>query len=693
MRYLAADVGGTFTDLVLVDVDPATGAGRVHLDKVTSQATGSAAGIADGIARIAAAAGLRPADIDLFVHGFTVGTNAFLTRSGARVALVVTRGFRDILVIGSQSRPDLYSLTSRKPEAVVPRSRTVEVEERVDAFGNVVTALTPAEAARVAAAVAALEPQSVAVCLAFAHLAPDHERMLEAALKKVLPAVPVYLSSRVNPQIEEYPRANTTAVAAYVGPVIDRYVAAVESRLADIGFVSPLRLMRSDGGAATARAARDNPAHMLLSGPAGGVIAGAALARDLGVKNLITLDMGGTSADFSVILDGAPTMVPGRDVAGQPLRLPTLDIETISAGGGSIARVDVGGALRVGPSSAGAVPGPACYGQGGKDATVTDAAVVLGILDPHEFLGGDIPLHPDLAHAAVEHSVAKPLGLTLEEAASGIIAIACANMNQAIRTLSVERGHDIRGFSLLAFGGAGPFCAVFMARELGMAEVIAPRHPGVFAASGLLMTDLRHTAQAAWQRPLGKVREDDLRDRIALLHEELQQELTRDGVVPADRYFRYAADMRCVGQFHQLTVPLPLPNGAGWWDPRKLAADFHAAHDKAYGHADVNVPVEFVNLRAEGFGRVPKPPVEPESRVTEGDPTPIGKRRIYFDRASGWIDSPVYCRDDLRHGHHLTGPCVVTQRDSTILVLPDQHGVVDRVGVIRIRTRESGVKT
>ena len=521
MRYLAADVGGTFTDLVLVDVDPATGAGRVHLDKVTSQATGSAAGIADGITRIAAAAGLRPADIDLFVHGFTVGTNAFLTRNGAKVALVVTKGFRDILVIGSQSRPDLYSLTSRKPEAVVPRSRTVEVDERVDAFGNLVTPLTESEAARAAVAVAALNPQAVAVCLAFAHLDPRHERMLEAALKKALPEVPVYLSSRVNPQIEEYPRANTTAVAAYVGPVIDRYVRAVEARLADIGFKSPLRLMRSDGGAATARAARDNPAHMLLSGPAGGVIAGAALARDLGVKNLITLDMGGTSADFSVILEGHPTMVPGREVAGQPLRLPTLDIESISAGGGSIARVDVGGALRVGPSSAGAVPGPAAYGQGGTDATVTDAAVVLGILDPKEFLGGDIPLDPDRAREAVERAVATPLGLTLEEAAAGIIAIACANMNQAIRTLSVERGHDIRGFSLLAFGGAGPFCAVFMARELGMAEVIAPRHPGVFAASGLLMTDLRHTAQAAWQRPLAKVAADEVSAGLATLQSEL----------------------------------------------------------------------------------------------------------------------------------------------------------------------------
>jgi N-methylhydantoinase A len=688
MRYLAVDVGGTFTDLVLVDANPASGAGRVHLDKVTSQATGSAAGIADGITRIAAAAGLRPADIDLFVHGFTVGTNAFLTRNGAKVALVVTKGFRDILVIGSQSRPDLYSLTSRKPEAVVPRSRTVEVDERIDAFGSVVTSLTESEAARAAAAVAALNPQSIAVCLVFAHLDPSHERMIEAALRKVLPEVPVYLSSRVNPQIEEYPRANTTAVAAYVGPVIDRYVRAVEGRLADIGFKSPLRLMRSDGGAATARAARDNPAHMLLSGPAGGVIAGAALARDLGVRNLITLDMGGTSADFSVILEGHPTMVPGREVAGQPLRLPTLDIETISAGGGSIARVDVGGALRVGPSSAGAVPGPAAYSQGGKDATVTDAAVILGILDPKEFLGGDIPLDPDRAREAVERAVARPLGLTLEAAAAGIIAIACANMNQAIRTLSVERGHDIRGFSLLAFGGAGPFCAVFMARELGMAEVIAPRHPGVFAASGLLLTDLRHTAQAAWQRVLVKVAADEVGAGLATLKSELTRELDRDGVAPADRYFRFAADIRCVGQFHQLTVPLPVPNGAAWWNPQKLAADFHAAHDKTYGHADATVPVEFVNLRAEGFGRVPKPPAVPESDMVEGEPVAVGNRRIYFDRSSSWTDSAIFRRDDLQRGHRLRGPCVVTQRDSTILVLPDQHAIVDRGGVIRIRAKE-----
>jgi N-methylhydantoinase A len=675
MRYLAADVGGTFTDLVLVDVDPATGAGRVHLDKVSSEATGSAAGIAEGITRIAAKAGLKPGDIDLFVHGFTVGTNAFLTRNGAKVAFVATAGFRDILVIGDQQRPNLYSLTDAKPPAVVPRSRTVEAAERIDAFGNVVTALTPAEAERVAAAIAQLQPQSVAVCLVFAHLNPAHERMIEGAIRAKLPDVPIYLSSRVNPEIEEYPRANTTAVAAYVGPVIDRYVRMVEQRLTEIGVGAPLRLMRSDGGAATPRAARDNPAHMLLSGPAGGVIAGAALARDLGVANMVTFDMGGTSADFSVIIDGSPTMVPGRELDGQPLRLPTLDIETISAGGGSIAWVDVGGALKVGPQSAGAVPGPACYARGGTNATNTDACVALGILDPKAFLGGDLPLDAQQARDAVERNVAKPLGLSLEDAASGIIAVANANMIQAIRTLSVERGHDIRGFSLLAFGGAGPVYAVYMARELGMAEVIAPRH----------------TAQAAWQAPLASVTGNDVAARLQALRADLEEELTRDGVKPDQRYFRYTADMRCVGQFHRLGIPLtaPPPNGAAvaWWDAAKLATDFHAAHDKAYGHADAAVPVEFVNLRAEGFGRVPKPPAPAEPPETAGAPQPFTRRRVYMDRGNGWMETPIYRRDDLRRGHIVPGPAIAEQRDSTILVLPDQVATGDRGGTIRIRSR------
>ena len=413
---IGVDVGGTFTDLVLID-----GRAGVHLDKVPST-PGRPDAVLEGIRRISGTAGVAASGIDLFVHGFTVATNAFLTRNGARVAMAVSAGMRDILEIGDQMRPHLYRLSQTKPLPVVPRSRMIEVAERRDAFGKVVTPLTGEETRRVAAAIAALEPESVAICLAFSFLDARHEEMLEEALAEELPGVPLYLSSRVNPQIEEYPRANSTALAAYVGPVVDRYVATLDQALAVDNIAAPLRLMRSDGGIATPRSARDNPAAMLFSGPAGGVIAGANLAEELGVGDLVTFDMGGTSADFSVIAGGEPRMVTERRIDGVPLRLPTLDIETISAGGGSIAHVDIGGALRVGPQSAGAEPGPACYARGGTDATVTDAAVVLGILHPEEFLGGEVPLDAGLAEEAVTVNVARPLGLPLAEAALGIVA-------------------------------------------------------------------------------------------------------------------------------------------------------------------------------------------------------------------------------------------------------------------------------
>jgi N-methylhydantoinase A len=371
-------------------------------------------------------------------------------------------------------------------------------------------------------------------------------------------------------------------------------------------------------------------------------------------------------------------------VAGQPLRLPTLDIETISAGGGSIAHVDIGGALKVGPKSAGAIPGPACYGQGGTNATITDAGVVMGLLDPMEYLGGEMKLDPKLARDAVERAVAKPLGLSVEEAAFGIVSVANANMIQAIRTLSVERGHDVRGFSLLAFGGAGPLYAPYMARELGMAEVIAPRNPGVFAAQGLLLTDIRHASQAPWQRRLSRIEAGELGKRLETLRRELDHELAADGVKPAQRYFRYAADMRCVGQFHLLNIPLPAPDDASWWNPAKLAADFHAAHERAYGHADPAVPVEVVNLRVDGFGKIDRLPEPPEPAAAKGAPEPVGRRRVYFDRRTGWIEAAIYRRDQMHPGHRIAGPAIVMQRDSTLVVLPGQQARVDRRGTVRI---------
>jgi N-methylhydantoinase A len=681
MIYLSADVGGTFTDLVLIDGD----SGETHLDKVPST-PGSADAVIQGIDRITRAANMAPTDVDIFVHGFTVGTNAFLTRSGARIVMAVSAGMRDVLEIGDQMRPHLYHLQQSKPTPVVPRSQIVEVDERLDAFGAVVTTLSQTEAERVTKDVAVLNPEAVAVCLGFSFLDADHEQMLGGVLEAALPGIPIYLSSNVNPQIEEFPRANTTAIAAYVGPVIDRYISTLDQGLAQAGLKAPLRLMRSDGGVATPDAARTNPAALLLSGPAGGVIAGADVSGALDVANLVTFDMGGTSADFSLIVGGEPRSVAGRVIDGQPLRLPTLDIETISAGGGSIARVDLGGALKVGPDSAGAHPGPACYGQGGTQATITDAAVVLGILDPAEYLGGEMALDAALARKAIEDNVATPLNLTVEQAALGVVRVATAGMNQAIRTLSVERGFDLRGFALLAFGGAGPIYASFMARDLGMAEVLVPRNPGVYAAQGLLMSDIRHTAQAAFQRRLTKVDEADLGARIAVLKDGLDDALDRDGINQGDRYFRVSADMRCVGQFHELQVPLVTPGGAGWWDPDSVATDFHGHHLTSYGHADESIGVEFVNLRVEAFGRTAKAASQSITEQASGAPPSNGQRPVYLDDENGFRDCPVYFRDAILPGHVITGPAVIPQRDSTTVVLDGQIATVTPEAVIRIET-------
>ena len=679
MRTLSADVGGTFTDLVLIDAET----GSVHLDKVPST-PGRADAVLEGIKRITGKGDLSASDIDLFVHGFTVATNALLTRSGANVAMVTTQGFRDVLEIGDQMRPHLYHLTQTQPRPVVPRSRIVEVGERVDAFGKVVTVLDEDRADAAAEALAALEPDAVAVCLAFSYLDSTHEEMIERAVNKRLSGVPVYLSSRVNPQIEEYPRANTTAIAAYVGPVVERYVSNLDQSLAGENIDAPLRLMRSDGGVATPEVARRNPATMLLSGPAGGVIAGAALSADLAVSNLVTFDMGGTSADFSVITDGEPRMVNSRLVNEQPLRLPTLDIETISAGGGSIAHVDLGGGLKVGPDSAGAEPGPACYGQGGVQPTLTDAAVVLGILDRHEFLGGEMNIEPPLARAAIKEHIARALDLSVEEAALGIIRVANAGMIQTIRKISVECGLDIRDFALLAFGGAGPIYAPFMADELGMAEVLVPLSPGVYAAQGLLMSDIRHTAQTTYQKRVAKIEESDISSRFTALATELDRALSNDGIAEDARRFRYAADMRCVGQFHELTVPFPSPDRPRWWEAKEISALFHRHHERTYGHADESIAVEIINLRVEAFGETPRSATSVFSSASSQTPPASSERDVYLDSRSGFQPCAVYQRHDLRPGHAISGPALVAQRDTTTLVLAGQNAKVSNDGVLRI---------
>lgn len=681
MISVAADVGGTFTDLVLVD----STSGATSIAKVPST-PGSTAAIVAGIGELARSAGLAPADIDVFIHGFTIATNAWLTRTGARTVLATTRGFRDLLEIATQRRPLAYSLTQPPVSPLVPRSRVVEVDERIDAFGDPVTALTPAEARRAALAIAALAPEAVAISLVFGHLNPAHERALGAAVREALPGVPVYLGSEINPQIEEYPRTSTTVTTAYVGPAVDRYVGALEQALPAMGVRAPLLLMRSDGGVATAQAAREHPGAMLLSGPAGGVMAGLEVSRTLGISELITFDMGGTSADFSLIDHGVARMSHERLVKGEVLRLPSLDIHTISAGGGSIGSVDLGGAVRAGPRSAGSIPGPACYGRGGDLPTLTDAALVAGLLAPDEYLGGAMHLDAGLAQAAVEAHVARPLGIATREAAYAMIAIANSNMALAVRSLSVEKGYDVRRFSLLSFGGAGPLFAPFLARDLEMREVVIPPRPGVFSAAGLLLSDIRYAFQAPMVAPVDAADRDAIRVAFDGLAARARECFVRDRIDEPRRSLRYFVDVRYVGQVHELTLPVAAAMVSGSWDAAAVAEAFNRQHEREYGHADASIPCEIVNLRLDAIGAMPRPKLMSFPRRPGGHAARAARRRpVYLGPGVGDVLAEVRHREDLAPGMQLDGPQIVMQLDTTTLVLPGQRLVVSDEGMLRIR--------
>jgi N-methylhydantoinase A len=673
---VAADVGGTFTDLILVD----STRNLVLVDKVSSGARGTAGGIVDGLARITGRIGAQISEIDLFVHGFTVATNAFLMRTGARVALVTTKGFADVLHIGNQVRPQTYALFQNKPAPLVDRGMVVEVDERIDAQGGIVSALDDRGIAETVTRIREIGADSVAISLIFSFLNESHEAKLAQAIRAALPACPVYASHEVNPQQEEWPRASTTAITAYLGPIVGRYLDDLETRLTALRFRGSLRLMRSDGGVATPRAARLSPGHMLPSGLAGGVMAAARLCTDLGIDQAITLDVGGTSADHAVITAGEPGRRTAGVIDGQPIRLPAIDVETLSNGGGSIAWVDIGGALRVGPLSAGAVPGPACTGRGGTEPTVTDAALVLGWLGPEDYLGGEILLDVELARAAIGAKVAEPLGITIEAAAQGIIRVANAQLAQAFRAITSSRGLDLRDFHLIAFGGAGPLYGGMLARELGMRGVVVPQYPGVFAAEGLLATDIRHVDQRAFRALLDKADKAALAAALASLRAALDLELQADGV-PADRRrFNILLDLRYRGQFHELAVEVPQAL-LDDYDPVAIAGLFHERHQATFGHSDRKRPVEIVNLRAEMLGEMGQ--VLPPEVAEEGADAAADRRRdvLFLDRPEA-KPVPIVHRATVHARGGQDGPAIIVQKDSTTVLLEGQVARVAARGAL-----------
>ena len=665
---LGVDVGGTFTDLVVADRH------GTRVAKTPSTPADQAEGILTGLARLELDAGR----VTRFVHGTTVATNTVLERDGARTVLVTTAGFRDVLAIARQDRPHLYDLATRRPPPVVSRGDVVEVAERVGADGAVVTPLTDEEVRRVVADVDGHAPDAVAVSLLFSFLRPDHEERLAEALARL--GIPVTTSSRLLPVLREVERGSTAALNAYVAPRISRYLGSLSSRLTDAGLGVDIEVMRSGGGTFAAWAAADEPIHTLLSGPAAGAWGAAALGAAVGWPDVIAFDVGGTSTDVTLVADGRPATTASGTIGGLPFAVTTTDVHTIGAGGGSIAWCDDGGALRVGPRSAGAVPGPACYGAGGEEPTLTDANLVLGRLDPTVRLGGELPLDLESARHAVGDLAAR-LGLDVVTCAEGIVRVADAQMAEALRVVSVERGYDPRRFALLPFGGAGPLHQAALAAELGCPHVIVPPHPGVLSAQGLLAAPV--TVDRARSHLLRGEALDAaaLRDGWAELADAAEADVRAQGVEPAA--VRRSADLRYRGQAFELEVPDPTTDG----DPSPTAVidAFHDAHRERYGYDQRGEEVELVTLRVRAEGPAPGLPLPRLTSRGDTDAARRGTGDVVVDGAT--VRAVVLERDALGAGARFDGPAVVVGVDATVWVAGWQRAEVDDHGVLHLTER------
>ncbi|MEZ5077403.1 MAG: hydantoinase/oxoprolinase family protein [Solirubrobacterales bacterium] len=654
---LGVDVGGTFTDAVLLD------AGAVHSAKVPTTPGEESDGVMRAVGAVLERAGAAAADVETFAHGMTVGTNALLEERGARTALVATAGFADVLEIGRQARPDLYHLCAPKPAPLIERELRFEATERTGPEG-VVTPLAAGEPERLAEAIAASGAESVAVCLLFSYLAPEHERRIAAHLRERLPEVHVSASHEVLPRFREYERCSTTAIDAYLSPLLGHYLEQLGEAAAGAGLPEPL-VMRSSGGVVPAAEAARAGAWAVLSGPAGGAVGAATLARVSGDGYALGFDMGGTSCDVCVVEDGAVRRTDSREIDGRAIQLPMVDVHTVGAGGGSIAWRDRGGALRVGPRSAGVEPGPACYGRGGSEPTVTDANLVLGNLAADSQLAGGVDLDAAAAKAAVDR-LAGELGLDRLEAAAGIIRVANQEMVRALRVVTVERGVDPRRFALLPFGGAGPMHAAAIAAELGIQTIVCPRASGVLSALGLCASDRRHDTARTVMLSGAELTAARIATEIAALIEAAGDDL--DGARPEVVY-----ELRYAGQAFQLPVPGPVDP-----DPAELIAGFERAHEERYGHRDPDGEVVLVDIRLAMVSPGPAP--RPVAAVAGG--LSASSRPVRF--GGEWVETPVL-RGEPAAGTTAAGPAVFELPESTLVLPPGWTAKIDEAGTIVAR--------
>ena len=662
---IAIDTGGTFTDLVLADEQT----GRLYFHKIASTPDDPGKALVDGIEQITAKAGYNHHDIKILIHGTTVATNAILQRNGAKVAMITTAGFRDVLHIQRQDRPLMYDLRCRPAEPLVPRSLRLELNERMGYDGRARQPIDEGQLEQLIDELKQRQVDAVAVGLLHSYANPEHEQAVGQTLAKQLPDATVCLSHELVQEQGEYERFSTCAINAFVQPVMQRYLTGINRNLNNAGIKSPLFVMKSNGGTMSVEAAARQCVHTILSGPAGGVVAGKTIAQDKGRRNLITTDMGGTSFDVAVIHEGDIAFARDNEMAGLAIKVPMLDIHTVGAGGGSIGWIDSGQALRVGPQSAVALPGPPCYGRGGSEPTVTDANLILGRLSPTSLLGGDLQLDTEAAHRAVHDRLARPLGLSVEDAAEGMIQVVNSAMNAAIRKLTVERGFDPRVFTLCPFGGAGPLHGAELAHEMGVQQVLIPPAPGVTSAVGLLMSNLREDHVRTLVGRLDQINGDQITNTADELAEQAADRLA---------FARQGKDLRTTRQLGLRYLgqgfDIPVPIAPGTLELQTVSNDFHCLHQRMYGFARHDQPIELVNIWVSV--EVDLASIELPRLSTSGHgPEPVATRNVIFDGQGH--DTPVFQRNDLSAHDTLQGPAIIEQLDSTTVVWPGQDGQVD----------------
>ncbi len=672
MSYrLGVDSGGTFTDVVLFDAV----SGQLRITKTLSTPENPSIGVFNGIQKIVKNENVATDEISSLIHGTTVATNALLEYKGTRTALILTRGFKDILSIVRQDRPKLYDYFERRPEPLVPRHLRFEVDERMLYNGRIQIELNENEVLNIIDRLKSKRIRTLAVCLLHSYINPAHEKRIKKLFEKYYPEASVSISSDILPEIREYERMSTTVINAYVMPIIERYLTDLNQKMSDSAIAVTLNVMQSNGGILPSELAQQKSVSTILSGPAGGVIGSQWIAQLSDVQNLITIDMGGTSADICLIRDGRYLTTNESEIGGHAIKVPMIDINTIGAGGGSIAWIDSGGLLRVGPQSAGADPGPACYGKGGNEPTVTDANLVLGRLNPDYYVGGEMFLDVKNARKVIQKKIADPLKLHLEKAAEGILKVVNANMTRGIRLVSVERGNDPRHFSLFAFGGSGPLQAADLASELRIPEVIVPIKPGVNSAVGLLIADFRCDYSQTY---LTKFSDIDLKG-IGRLYFKLEQQALQqmvDGNIAQENVvFVRSADIRYLGQGYEIEIPVT----GGDFRLSSIEAierAFDETHFRLYGYSQPQEEKEIVYLRLTAVGQVNKPEFYSEP-VTDEDPASAFKEARTVYMGGEYLETSIYERSHLKPGNRIQGPAIIEQPDSTTLIKKGDEARVD----------------